>query len=202
MTRLDANLMAESVEPHDRRIKLPARRRHEPPRLDTHRALPDLGRSWAEVQPALRAVLRRLAQGEARWPLYLHGEVGTGKTRAVLAFCDTIQFGRFWTVEGLKDLMIARKAPWDWGVSPYLAALDELGAHVAKDFEYDAVKKFADWREDQPTIYVSNQPPRKMIDLYDRRIASRLTCGTMFELVDRDRRQAIEQAADANGGEV
>jgi len=168
---------------------------------DEYYVRPDLSRTWDSIAPELQEVLRALANGKSEWPLYLHGDVGRGKTRAVLAFCDKVESARYWTVDGLMDLMRIQRAPWNhsWGMGegPSLAILDELGMHQKTgDFEYDAVKKFADWREDLPAIYVSNHWAEKMGQLYDRRIQSRLTCGTQFELIGDDRRM---EAAEAKG---
>lgn len=43
------------------------------------------------MDAGLRSVLTALADGRLPWPLYLHGDVGTGKTAAGLALLD--QFG-------------------------------------------------------------------------------------------------------------
>lgn len=160
-------------------------------RLETYRVRAEVERCWDLVHPPLRTRLDDLATGRRRWPLYLWGHVGRGKTRAVWAFCDRVHFARYWTVRDLMSRMQMGTAPWDWLASPQLAVLDELGVRdVPLQFEYDAVKAFADWREDQPTIYISNLAPDMMNDVYDRRIESRVTCGSECELTGPDRRKA------------
>ncbi|KKM63048.1 hypothetical protein LCGC14_1515430, partial [marine sediment metagenome] len=57
------------------------------------------------------------------------------------------------------------------------------------DFDYSAVKQFTDWRECRPVIYLSNHGPEEIERIYDERLQSRLTSGTVYELVDRDRRR-------------
>lgn len=163
--------------------------RREP--LETYRVRAEVERCWDLVHPPLRTRLDDLATGRGKWPLYLWGDVGRGKTRAVMAFCDRIHFARYWTVRNLQSGMLEGTPPWDWYTgNPHLAILDELGMHdVPRDFEYDAVKLFADWREDKPTIFISNHHPDRMVDLYDRRIESRVTCGSEFELPGQDRRK-------------
>jgi len=163
--------------------RLPSRHR------DTFRPKARIVRVWAGVSPDLQTVLDRLLAGTAPWPLYLWGPIGTGKTRAALCACDRVDGGRYWTVSGVMDQMQDRCAPWYRLNDPALAVLDELGAHRARDFEFDAVKEFLDWREDQPAIYISNHPPAKMREAYDDRIESRLQSGTVFELSGRDRRR-------------
>ena len=161
---------------------------------DPYRALPNLDRTEELINLKLLSLLRALRAGLAPWPLYLYGDVGTGKTRAVLWLCDIVQLGRYWTVSELMDAMVAKDPPWEWPISPALQILDEIGLHDTNadrrgNFEYDAVKRFQDWREDRPAVYVGNEPLAIMTDLYDRRIKSRLGVGTVFELKGPDRRE-------------
>jgi len=190
-----AQTAKSAVESLDRR---PGRRhklyRDAEPTVGRYR--PQLVRTADRVAPGLRAILMGLVTERHPWPLYLHGPVGTGKTRAVLWCCDIVVRSAYLTVGEVMDAMRASSddaPPWQWshrrGFDPDLAVLDELGLHSpTSDFEYDAVKRFADWREDRPVIYVSNQAPEMIRKLYDRRIWSRLTCGTVFELTGPDRR--------------
>lgn len=53
-------------------------------------ARPDVRRQISSVRPDLFEVLRGLTAGELRWPLYLWGEPGTGKTSAALALLDLV----------------------------------------------------------------------------------------------------------------
>jgi hypothetical protein len=164
-----------------------------------HRDCSRLIRQWDMVQPSLRQVFLNLAVAKLRWPLYLWGPVGSGKTRAALAFCDLIVHSLYWTVDEVMDSIIGRRPPWhDSGVE--LAVLDELGQPRpgnADEFDYSTVKQFLDWRESRPAVYITNLAPDKqsadgepsILDHYDRRIASRLTSGTVHKLVDRDRRR-------------
>lgn len=185
MEHLSANADASASNPRARRlIQLPARRD------DTYRVRPHLYRTMLQVAPGLLAAFDGLRDGRSPWPLYLHGKVGRGKTRACLWLADMVEFGRLWSVEEIMRLMLANQAPWEWyPTTPRLAILDELGMHdPTRDFEFDAVKGFADWREDRPAVYVSNQPPKRIQELYDQRIASRVLCGTVYELTGADRR--------------
>lgn len=147
-----------------------------------------------EVHPDLKVKLRRLVAGDLPWPLYLHGRVGCGKTRAVLALTDSVTAARFWTLSRLMDGVVACTAPWHgvwgWPQGPQLAVVDEIGLslHEAGKLEYDALMAFAEWREDLPAIYISNHEPEMVEKLYCERIESRLLCGTVHELFDVDRR--------------
>jgi hypothetical protein len=159
----------------------------------------EIGRVWDDIDEDLRVCLLAAQNGHRRWPIYLHGPVGTGKTRAALAFCDGLELARYWTVGQLVDEMCQRCPPWDsrrtWGFGrqwPNLTVIDELG-QSERDIEYDAVKRATDWLEDKPAIYISNHPAKgdvTLADVYDKRIHSRVTCGTVFELAGPDRRFA------------
>ena len=167
--------------------------------LRTLRRLPEpkriypksLPREWSMVVEPLRRLFVELAIGRKPWPLYLYGPIGHGKTRAVLAFCDRVAYSRYWTVDDVMDGIVFREPPWR-SFRTDLAILDELGLPRpgnAADFDYSAVKQFTDWRECRPVIYLSNHGPEEIERIYDERLQSRLTSGTVYELVDRDRRR-------------
>lgn len=59
------------------------------------------------------------------------------------------------------------------------------------DLQYTTLKGAIDYREyhcNRVGIYISNLTPDHLAELYDDRIASRLTSGTVFELNGADRR--------------
>jgi DNA replication protein DnaC len=144
----------------------------------------------AEVPEPLQAVFRELVTGRAKWPLFLHGSVGTGKTCATLALCDIAKSGMHRTVEELADDMLRAKFDlWPYLAATGLAVLDEVGARAnVGDLHYQVVQRFADCRDCKPAIFVSNLAPDQIGKLYDDRIASRLLCGSWFELSGEDRR--------------
>lgn len=70
------------------------------------RLLPMLHRQMSQVDPRLVAVFRKLIAGEAAWPLFVHGDVGTGKTLAALSLADFATTASYWTVESLCDCIM------------------------------------------------------------------------------------------------
>lgn len=166
---------------------------------ENRRLLPHVERSLHDVDPALLRVFIGLADGRLAWPLLLWGPPGRGKTCAALALCDVAETAAFWTAEDLATFVLRREAAEVDGEYRHLGGkaltvLDELGTRErVGDLAYSTVKRFADVREQQAgrvAIYVSNVPPHELSSLYDDRLASRLLCGTVFELTGADRRKA------------
>lgn len=174
------------------RCRLPLRKTPE------CRQLPELYRRMDRVDQKLLRAFRRLATGEAPWPLFLHGGVGTGKTLAALSLADFVSESRYWTVEALCDAIMDPEAKtalaWKGVRETRLAILDELGERSkVGDLQYTTVKKYLDLREQRAGrvgIYISNLTPDQLVQMFDRRIVSRLTAGTVVELQGRDRRAA------------
>ncbi len=157
---------------------------------DDHHDKPQQKRTWKLIIPPLRKLFRELATKQKPWPLYLHGIPSQGKTRAALAFCDKVHGARYWMVS---DVMasIRDSPPWTyWGV--HLAVLDEIGnvrTGEGWNLDYEVVTNFFEWRQDRPSIYISNHPFEELEKLYDPRVSDRLASGTEYKLVDRDRRR-------------
>lgn len=175
--------------------------------LPMRRVLPNLGRRLDLIPDALRAALRELVGGKAQWPLLCWGPPGTGKTRSGLAVLDCCASGLYWEVPRLCDALIdAGKDRYEvktqdgfrkrypghlWGgiSDAAILVLDEIGARDrVSDFHYETVKRAIDERESKPAIYLSNLGPEALERIYDDRIASRLSAGTVIELAGDDRR--------------
>jgi hypothetical protein len=163
---------------------------------------PDKHRSRDEIDPKLRATIRKLAAGESPWPFFLHGDVGGGKTCAGLCMVDVFG-GWYLSVADLCEMLIAASKGqlswsngfartvteiWQAWTTSTLTVLDEIGTRGAvSDFQYETVKRAIDSREGQPAVFISNHDPVGLEMLYDDRIASRLASGTLWA-VKGDRR--------------
>jgi hypothetical protein len=157
------------------------------------RLLKTVKRSLGLVDPKLIELFHSLVTGRAKWPLFLYGPAGGGKTAAALALCDLVPTATYATVEDLADATMCQDSDlWYRAAVKHLAVLDELGARErVGDLHYNAVKRFADLREmhcGRVAIYISNVKPEHIQDIYDDRVASRVLAGTWFELAGRDRR--------------
>lgn len=157
---------------------------------------PNIPRSLDAVSPGLLSVFGGLVHGRRKWPLYLHGRAGRGKTCAALAFGDNVPGALFWLLEELMGHVYeSRSSLWYYARKAPLVIVDELGMRSGdSDREYTALKTMADIREHRPAIWISNLAPEQLLTKYDDRVSSRLTCGTVIELTGTDRRRESRAA--------
>jgi hypothetical protein len=150
----------------------------------------------SKVDPQLRDLFKQLVNGQAKWPLYLYGPAGAGKSCAALCLADVCPTACLRTVEELcNEIMGIGHSPaalWQSVGGKHMGVLDELGVREkVGDLHYSAVKNFADARASHANgvgVYISNLSPRELMDAYDDRIVSRILCGTKHYLQSRDRR--------------
>ena len=168
--------------------------------------LPKRERQIDLIDPALRQVIRDLVFGKLPWPLYLHGEAGSGKTCAVQ--CMVEQFGGWYNTLpelsfDLRQAMLGKLQTssgfqrteyeiWrDWETTN-LVILDEIAAKNLTPHQYETLKHAIDLRHEKPAGFISNQNLQGIDRLYDDRIASRLGEGTVCELTgDRRNRKDV-----------
>ncbi len=171
----------------------PIYKRFHDPDFEFRPQFENLGRDPALVERNLMGMFNSLAAGKRRWPLYLFGAQGCGKTCAGLAMCDMTFNSCFWDVDLVIDALFSRN-PYDWKpiANHEFAVLDEIGGRdQVASAEVDAIKKFADTRErfcNRVAVYISNHAPEKIKELYGERIHSRLCCGTIYKVTGKDRR--------------
>ena len=151
-------------------------------------------RDHTRIDPAIKEKLATIL----RWPLFLFGFPGTGKTCAALCMADTGRSAVYRRVPDMLDELIRMSKGdlkkddavwWTTWESVGIVILDELGSREqVSDFHYENVLKAIDSREDKPAIFISNLPIHKLVNIYDARIASRLAAGTVIEFTGPDRR--------------
>ncbi len=173
---------------------------------------PKVPRSLSRVDTGLCDLFGQLAAGEAPWPLLVWGGVGGGKTFAGLAFADMVRRSVFLTLEDACSAVMKGEQPWvskretlayrdetppldDTPIREPgdLLILDEIGERSkAGDLLYTTLKGILDYREfnhRRVGMYISNLSPAELALLFDDRIVSRLTAGSVVKLVGDDRRQ-------------
>lgn len=157
--------------------------------------MPTKPRTLDKIAADLRAVIHELVEGRKPWPLFLHGEAGSGKTCAALCLLDRAGGWYLELPELCRRVIDAQqnRLTWstgcqrtecdlwtDWG-EVGLAVLDEIGTRErVSDFHYEILKRAVDLREGRPAIFISNLSLDAVYDQYDDRIASRLAAGTRF----------------------
>ncbi len=158
---------------------------------------PDKYRDVEKIDPQLRKTIRSVVGGLQPWPLVLLGQQGAGKTCAGLCLIDC--FGGWYVPlpDLCRMLVAAQKGELQWSSghkrtegeiweairSSNLIVLDELGQRSkVTDFHYETAKRVLDDREGKPLTVISNLSVSAIADVYDNRIASRLSGGTIFKL--------------------
>jgi DNA replication protein DnaC len=160
-------------------------------------------RSPTIVSEPARSVIRDVCTGVKPWPLTLWGGVGSGKSCAALCVLDRCIFSRrYYTVsEFCERARLADRGElegmsitgfWDYWRNADITCLDELGSRSNRekvsDHHYDTVKRAIDTRHRQPAIWISNLSLEELAQVYDDRIASRLSEGTVVAMNGKDRR--------------
>jgi len=171
---------------------LPDRRRKLLLRDRPYRRLLPSEPRWERIPKAVQEAITRLVHGQARWPLYLWGDTGVGKTWAAWWVVERVREYCAVTLERLADRVYERDA-WYWrrlaDRTLELAVIDEIGLRTeTTDREYLALKRAADLLEWRPTIWISNLAPEELRAAYDDRIFSRLCCGVICQATGPDQR--------------
>lgn len=170
--------------------------------------VPDKTRSWDAVLPSVKTTLRDLICGDLPWPLLITGEVGSGKTCVGLCLFDCFR-GWYTTVGDLHEKVLAIREKrlfwtgptgcqvtlaefWRQWEACSLCILDELGTRAPTDAAYETIKLAIDRREEKPFVAISNLLPSELVQVYDRRIASRLASGIVLEMTGDKRSWKVQ----------
>ena len=165
-----------------------------------------------------------LAALEARgYPLYLHGETGTGKTCiAALLYQRFLGKAVWFSCRSLLRILAAYRAdterfvPWlmpsgvfldrpvanAWSdlVDPgWLVCLDDVGTRPLSDAQSEILLDLIDARGTAPLIVTGNHGKDDLEKFLDPRIVSRLCRGTVIEIKGADKRESAQLEVSANG---
>lgn len=169
-------------------------------------------REPAMIDQRLRDVIRKAAAGAVKWPLFVVGKPGSGKTCAGLCVADHVEGSGFWPWDEfwrfLNDVNMGRavtqvpgkknpngytepghsitwtSARW-WAAfrSLPVAIVDDIGLRAsANDTQYEAMKRALDEREGLPLILMSNLDEAGIGTIFDLRVMDRISCGTVVKL--------------------
>jgi len=149
---------------------------------------------------------KSVMDNDIRWPVYLHGAPGCGKSALAGLLFMHVQRRPMWinAVDGFKAVVMSAVDPrplWGYG-QPFVewehwdelrkrsfVVLDDIGLRgKASDAQYDALQKFLLMRQDAPTVLTSNHSLENLAAIYDDRTASRVADGTIVAVNGKDRR--------------
>jgi DNA replication protein DnaC len=164
-------------------------------------------RDLADVPRALWDCIKGLCEGRSKWPLFLYGPVGTGKSCAALCLVDRVADAEFWPMPALATYVRSVKEGreewykcgqggtwterqwWKHMAHIPLLVLDDVGLReVNSEFQTETLFLALEAREGKPLICTSNLNEHEIETSYNDRIRSRMCCGTVYELRGRDRR--------------
>lgn len=181
------------------------------------RSPPDgLDADWAAVRPALQQALVA-AINAGRFPVYMFGEQGRGKTCAIAALYRKVDPTPTWLDLQQFIRAVQRTRTSDEGRSyafsenghseyelwkrfvevPKLLLVDDVAIRSPSDSAYEIVYELVNRRGRRPAIYTSNVGPDKLHEVYDGRVASRMLCGSIIRVTGEDRRIAGVQIIEA-----
>lgn len=164
-------------------------------------------RKVEDVPHALWDCIEDLCEGRGKWPLFLHGGVGTGKSCAALCLVDRVADAQFWQMPELATYVQSIKQGreewyrsglggtwterqwWAHLAQIPLLVLDDVGLReVNSAFQTEILFLALEAREGKPMICTSNLNADGIENSYNDRIRSRMCSGTVYELRGRDRR--------------
>lgn len=156
--------------------------------------------------PEAADLLNHAVNGRRPWPLFVVGDVGSGKTRLGLVLLDMfggLYYTRKLWVERVNDAQFRRlQSKAGFTLSPgevrlewsraSLTVMDELGTtSKVTDFAREEVQLCLDARFGKPAVYISNMDLATIGTLYDDRVASRLSGGTILHLTGDYRTETL-----------
>ena len=150
---------------------------------------------WSQVRQAeqVRQMLRAV-QREAAWPLYIYGNPGSGKTCIAALIYEAFTRRPMWS--RADDFLLeyvdrgdGRKALQAKVDGTPCLFLDDLGVRPPTPPMLQAIFDVLEMRKGRPVVIVSNHDLRKLSEIYDERIVSRLSAGTVLEIRGQDRRK-------------
>lgn len=168
---------------------------------------PRMERSKDEIAPRLKEELLAMVRGRRRWPVYINGPVGVGKTAAVLTLVDQVENAIYMAAAEMMDGIRAARAKrllsdssYDisetglfgrWAASK-LVVIDEVGQRRDPTAWTDStIQRVLDDRIDKPTILIGNHDLADLAKVMDDRVVSRLSAGSIIHVDGEDRRPAM-----------
>jgi chromosomal replication initiation ATPase DnaA len=173
--------------------RLTGQQQHSEP--EKRRRLPDgyEHADWSQVwqRERMRSEILRVHEAK-RWPLYLHGPTGTGKTTLAALIYEGWDRVPMWYraddyLIDFADRDGRAKMREKVAATPCLF-LDDLGVRPPTPPMMQALFDTLEIRARKPIVIVSNLNAQQLSNVYDERIVSRIVAGTTIAIVSDDRR--------------
>lgn len=158
-------------------------------------------------------------RGELRWPLFIWGRPGVGKSFASALLYqrwDARQRVAWWrltdfqariaecrknghAVAMVEGRPIERTEEMWFRIlgQQDMVVFDDVGIREPTDTGFEVLFMVAEHRRMKPTVYTSNVAPAALQKVYDERVASRMLAGTVLEMTGADRRVAGQKQIKA-----
>jgi len=178
------------------------------------RALPrEIDASWSKVDRRVVQLLCNAAIRQA-WPVVMTGAIGSGKTcAAALAYASWPGTAKWFTAAEIVRLIqtarregsvrlpgceqtVGEEGIWRVRIDqPSMLVIDDLGIRAPTESQYAILYELIDRRVSarRPLIATSNHSLEQIAEVYDRRIASRLSAGMEIDFQTADRRPSGER---------
>lgn len=164
----------------------------------------------ATIEKLNKHLIRKLNNLEMRQDLYIHGDVGVGKTYTTAALirkyiyegylCKRINFDGFCVKIRSTFAPAAKATAYDLIKELKKCDklfIDDLGlkSEPESQFAYDTLYDLINKRQEnmRPTYISSNKTIEQLSETFDLRIASRLSTALIIEIKGKDRRSEILQ---------
>lgn len=172
-----------------------------------------------EIEEHVLLRLRHATKTDS-WPVMMCGPTGTGKTSAAAVLYGRFQRLPMWhraddlllamsmgrkdgvQVDGVNQFgeVVRRHVPFNKFVARVANCsclfLDDLGVRAPTDAMHAALFDLLEWRLEKPLVVTTNQKMSELSEMFDDRIASRLSSGTVIPFTGVDRRQKAPVVRD------
>jgi DNA replication protein DnaC len=159
------------------------------------------------------------AVNAGRWPIFLHGAAGRGKScAAACLYCRAGGMSLWYETHSLiRDILDCRmgnptyvRGEGGWfeddersiclGIkAASLVVFDDIALRKPTAAAFEVFYELVNQRFGKPTIYTSNVTGAELVGVFDTRITSRLLSGTVIEVVGKDRRLERTKAVKVSG---
>ena len=182
---------------------------NKPEEPELQRKLPD-GYEWAvqDKMPQKDTVLEyiRKVRDNHAWPLYIHGPPGVGKTCIAALMYSRCTGSALWLRADttLKEMGFAtpeQSQAWRKSIKQTTCIfLDDLGVQAPNPQMLVALFDLLEDRKGRPLVITGNHSMQSLSQIYEARIVSRLSAGSILWIDGGDRRKGQGDAVKIGGG--